>query len=161
MFSSLATNDVYRFLHGVIILLLIIIIGVVVAEHQMNSLTQWNHHVQFLNIRHNSYGVYSFYVFGQGYSVCAVYRIGDIYADGQKINIDLRGYNFNIPLRYQTDISKINLFWENFIHEFKSEAYYTKESFKAFQDFNAKWIRDVFLNIKSRLYHGGLQAVLS
>ena len=62
---------------GIILLLVIIIVGVMAAETQLNHLTKRAEFAQFMNVRHTT-DHYCFYVFGNRYQVGAIQYIGEI-----------------------------------------------------------------------------------
>lgn len=76
--KMIAHNDTTKMLgQGIILLLVIIIIGVMAAETQLNHLTKRAEFAQFMNVRHTT-DHYCFYVFGNRYQISAMQYIGAI-----------------------------------------------------------------------------------
>lgn len=138
-----ASSEIAILCRGIIALMLVVLLGVSLAENQLNTLTQRQECVQFINIHRDKTGIYSFYLFGMEYSVRGVYNIARVTNNDRKIKIEANGYKLDLPtylnINYSQIQSVLNMWHRQFVEEaikFKHSLQdYVKEIKHSFQDY--------------------------
>jgi hypothetical protein len=128
MFVRLATSDAWVICRGLVIFLFVVVLGVAVAENQINTLTQQQDCVQVFNVRHGQTGIYTAYVLGNSYSVSAVYQVAKVMTNDTAIIVEVTGYSFAIPTYVYIDSKKIILQLDLWVKQFVEEAFRTKHT---------------------------------
>lgn len=129
MFIRLDPVDSSRIGRGFLIVLLVIIMGVSVAENQINSLTQNQEIGKAFNITNNK-GIYSGYLLGYDYSTSFLWAIGKIYNNEQELVIEVKNFTFTIPLRMQFALADAAAMATEGRRKFVQESIDTKQSFE-------------------------------
>lgn len=106
MFYLLEYRDTIVIMRGLLILAIVILLGVSVAERQLNSLTQRHESVQVLNISSDPRGVYSIRLFGSSYTISAFYPVGEMINNDKAIIIKTKNHFFSIPTYLEFDCRK-------------------------------------------------------
>ena len=103
----IAHDDLTKmFGQGIILLLVIIIIGVMAAETQLNHLTKRAEFAQFINMRHTT-DHYCFYVFGNRYQFGAVQYLGEISNTDNQLVYQSGTQKFVIPTKLAISLDEI------------------------------------------------------
>lgn len=112
---------------GIAVLLLMIILGVTLAEKQLNSLTQLNDNVQAINLKRDAEGTYFLYLMGSEYSIRAVCDIARIYNGDTEIYFKVGGYSLVAPKGI--DLNRIEELYKLWCQQFIAEAFAFKQKF--------------------------------
>lgn len=135
-------KDKALLLRGIAMLLIIIIGGVVAAESQINSLTRQHPFAESFNIRRDSAGTYTIYLFGNEVSFAGMYGVAEI-DEQQNIVVFVASKRVLIPTRislnYQTCIDTLMLWYGQFMAEAevtaRSVAHYAHEGYDKLSDY--------------------------
>ncbi|SFL32103.1 hypothetical protein [Pelosinus propionicus] len=106
MFCSLAYRDVLMIVRGLMILVVVIALGLSVAEQQLNTLTQRQERMRIIDVSRNHEGVYTMEVFGSDCSISAMYTIAEIKNQDANINIKTPLVTWTIPKYLYIDCRK-------------------------------------------------------
>lgn len=106
MFCPLGYRDSMIIFRGLLILILVIFLGVGVAERQLNGLTQRQENVLALSVVRNAIGIYTIYIGGSNYEINAVYPVGEFINKDQYITVKTMQYDFVIPKYIELDCKK-------------------------------------------------------
>jgi hypothetical protein len=106
VFCSLAYRDVLMIARGLIILVVVIALGLSVAEQQLNTLTQRQEFVRIFDINRNREGVYTMEVLGSDCSISAVYAIAEIKNQDASVSIKAPLVTWTIPKYLYIDCRK-------------------------------------------------------
>jgi coenzyme F420-reducing hydrogenase beta subunit len=87
VFCSLAYRDVLMIGRGLLILVVVIALGLSVAEQQLSTLTQRQEFVRILAMNRNDEGVYTLEVLGTSCSISAVYEVAEISNQDNSVSI--------------------------------------------------------------------------
>lgn len=93
---------------GIVVFLLIVIVGIVVAETQLNDLTKRADYVQCFNVRRNV-DSYAFFLFGTSHQIRAIKNIGNFVNTEDEIRYQIDGEQVIIPTRITVDIHDVLL----------------------------------------------------
>jgi hypothetical protein len=91
------TSEAALICRGVVALMLVVLLGVSLAETQLNNLTQRRECVQAINIMRDKTGTYSFYLLGEEYAVRAVYDVARFSSNAREIKLESAGHEISIP----------------------------------------------------------------
>ncbi|BBB92770.1 MAG TPA: hypothetical protein PKA28_02905 [Methylomusa anaerophila] len=128
MFNRLMAHDAAIVARGLLLLLLIIFIGVGVAEHQLAGLTQKSEGSMFFHIGRSKEYRYSVYLFGQGAQLKCLYQVGTISNAGRDLFIKIADKYFVVPTQVEYDMGNF-YYWANlWRRQFSDEACKTKQS---------------------------------
>lgn len=125
-----ASSEGAIILRGIIALMLVVLLGVSLAENQLNTLTQRQECVQALNIHRDNTGIYSFYLLGMGYSMRGVYNIARFINTDKEIVIEASGYKLAIPTYLDINYSQIQGVVGAWHKQFVDEAMKFRKSFQ-------------------------------
>jgi hypothetical protein len=114
-----------------LIVLSVIIIGVTVAEKQVNSLTQRQDITKAFNISEQR-GIYSGYLLGYEYSTSFSYPVGKIYNNDQELVMKIQDFVITVPLRVQVDLSSAMALAYEGKDEFIDKSMKTKQNFEKY-----------------------------
>jgi hypothetical protein len=106
MFCSLAYKDVVMIGRGLLLLIVVITLGLSVAEQQLSTLTLRQEFVRILAASRNNEGVYTLEVLDTSYSVSAMYKVGEIRNQDNSISILTPLAAWTIPKYLYFDCSK-------------------------------------------------------
>lgn len=106
MFCSLAYKDILMIGRGLLILVVVIALGLSVAEQQLNTLTQRQEYVRFFDINRNHEGVYTLQAFGSVYRISATYPVAEIKNRDTSVSIDTSLVSWTIPKYLYIDCRK-------------------------------------------------------
>jgi len=106
VFCSLAYRDVLMIIRGLIILVVVIALGLSVAEQQLNTLTQRQEFVRIFDISRNREGVYTMEVLGSDCSISAVYAIAEIKNQDASVTIKTPLITWTVPKYLYIDCRK-------------------------------------------------------
>ena len=106
MFYPLEYGDRMLVIRGVVILVVVILLGVLVTQHQLNTLTQREECIVAVDIPRDQQGIYSFYLFGATYDVQGVYPVGQIINKEQSIVLKSMGYMIEVPTYIEINCKK-------------------------------------------------------
>ncbi len=106
MFCSLAYRDVLMIIRGLMILVVVIALGLSVAEQQLNTLTQRQEFVRIFDISRNREGVYTMEVLGSDCSISAVYAIAEIKNQDASVTIKTPLITWTVPKYLYIDCRK-------------------------------------------------------
>ncbi|VBB06104.1 Hypothetical protein LUCI_1319 [Lucifera butyrica] len=116
---------------GVIVLITIILLGVVVAEKQLNGLTQREQVVQSFNLARNEQGTYTVYFLGFHKKLRALYGFGRITGSRQAMCLEAGNDKITIPLVLYFDLKFITAAGNVWFQQFETEALKTGKYFMA------------------------------
>lgn len=129
----LAMADMFMLGRGFIALTVIVLLGVVTAENQLNDLTQRQNFVQVANIRRDEVaGVYSAYILGSGYQVKTIYPVAMISNTPHSITLESTGKRLTIPTVVFADLQKTNYWLALWRQQFITEALETKQELERY-----------------------------
>jgi len=120
MFCPLDYEQTAKVFRGVLGLFLVIILGVYIAEGQLNGLTQRQECAYAFNVNCDSEGRYAIYLLGASYRVNAVYLVGEFINNKEEIIIKTSYSNINIPKYIEFDCKKelvLLEIWANLLME--------------------------------------------
>lgn len=106
MFCPLEYRDTLIIFRGLFVLAVVILVGVSVAEGQLNSLTQRQESVHALHITCDHSGTYSLYLLGSSYHIKAVYPVGEMINHDKGIIIKIANHSGIIPTKIDIDCKK-------------------------------------------------------
>ena len=129
MFIRLEPEDVSIIWRGLFLFLSFIIMGVTVAENQVNSLTQNQEIAKAFNFSQNK-GIYSGYMLGCEYSTSFILPVGKIYNTEQELVVEISNHTFIIPLRVQFNLSNVLALASEGHGKFINESFKTKQVFE-------------------------------
>jgi len=86
-----------------LILVVVVVLGVSVAQQQLNTLTQRQEYVQVFTVTSISRDRYSFYLLGTQYMIKSFYLIGEISTSEQKMIVTIPPYTMTIPMQIEFD----------------------------------------------------------
>lgn len=92
---------------GLAALLIVIVIGVNIAEMQLNRLTQKQSTVQAFNIQCQDTGKYFLYFLGDHYSMQSVYPLAAISNSEQEITFSVNQNRISLPVRVSVDATAL------------------------------------------------------
>lgn len=124
-----ASSEITMIFRGLIVLMLVVLLGVSLAESQLNTLTQRQECVEVLNIHRGKTGIYSFYLLGMDYNVRGVYDIARIRNSDKEIVIEASGYKLAIPTYAEFNYSQLQSICSLWHTQFVAEAFKFKNSF--------------------------------
>lgn len=101
MSGQVKPGDLRVITRGLIVLAAIVVIGVGVAEHQLNTLTQRPEQERFFYIGRSREHVYSAYVFGHGVSLENIYPLGTVERSAQSVRLHIGGHSLVIPTKIE------------------------------------------------------------
>lgn len=129
MFIRLEPEDLSIIRRGLFLFLSFIIMGVTVAENQVNSLTQNQEIAKAFNFSQNK-GIYSGYMLGCEYSTSFILPVGKIYNTEQELVVEINNHTFIIPLRVQFNLSNVLALASEGHGRFRNESFKTKQVFE-------------------------------
>lgn len=110
MFCPLSYRDTLLIGRSLLVLIIAIILGVSVTEHQLNSLTLREEYIQVFDMNRDTSGLYSLSIFGYNYSVSAMVPVADIVNGYEDIDIQTSICTLHIPKRLHINCEK-ELHW--------------------------------------------------
>ncbi|GBG56386.1 hypothetical protein SPFL3102_00184 [Sporomusaceae bacterium FL31] len=126
MFNNMEHTDLAKIGQGILALVFVVVLGVIVAETQLNNLTHQHEFAQAFYLMRDNTGQYSTYVFGNSLNIKAVYPVAKI--DNKEILIMIAGQHFILPLQIDFDSQKILSVLKTWYKQFISEALFTKQN---------------------------------
>lgn len=106
MFCLLDSQEAGKVFRGFLFLIVIIILGVSIAEGQLNTLTQRQESAYVFRVSSDSQGRYSIYLLGSSYNVTALYSVGQFINNEENIVINTAYCRMNIPKYMEFDCKK-------------------------------------------------------
>jgi len=90
---------------GFVALVLIVVLGVVAAESQLDRLTGRQDFGELLNVRREAIaGVYSLYLLGTGYQLKSLYSVAEVSNTDHSLSVKVAGSNFTVPTVFYVDL---------------------------------------------------------
>lgn len=129
MLVRMAPADVLVICRAFVVMIIIVVLGVMMAESQMDTLTRKQDFVQVLNIRDEGMGNYEAYLFGYSRSFSAVYQMNGIDNGDQFIAVGPAANRIIIPTMLYIDASKSMCWLELWSNQFLQEAAKTARFF--------------------------------
>ena len=124
-------NDTARLRQGILLLVVVIMIGVTVAETQLNRLTHRQEFAQAFAVKRDSTGQYETYLFGGSVKARAVYPVARI-TNGHEVIVNIGGDQWIMPVRVHVDaqaiIAKLAIWYKLILNE----AIEFKQSFQQY-----------------------------
>ncbi|MEG6585809.1 hypothetical protein [Dendrosporobacter sp. 1207_IL3150] len=145
MFTTVDRYAVTKIVQGVLLLIFIIVLGVNVAENQLNKLTHRHDYPKAFSVRRDNSGQYTAYLFGNGIDVKAVYSVANIDLNKEIFKYSKYGFNFDIPTNYKYESEKILDTLYIWYKQFITEAINTKQKM---QHYLREFSRDISNYIK-------------
>nr|WP_092068550.1 hypothetical protein [Dendrosporobacter quercicolus]NSL47137.1 hypothetical protein [Dendrosporobacter quercicolus DSM 1736]SDL77635.1 hypothetical protein SAMN04488502_101798 [Dendrosporobacter quercicolus] len=102
----MSDTDITKLSRGVFLLVLLIMIGVTVAETQLNRLTHRQEFAQAFAVKRDNNGQYAAYLFGNSVKARAVYPVAQVTGD-QQIIVNVAGGKLVMPTRVRIDTQAI------------------------------------------------------
>ena len=127
-------------IRGVFIFAMCVIVGVAVAEHQVNQLTLSAPAVRSFNLT-AEHGVYSFTFMGREGRTSVLYPLGDIRHDRSALVFHNRHVSVTLPTLYEVDIRPAGYWMRRWRDQFINEAEKTKEDLAIYIQEMEPWIR--------------------
>jgi len=127
VFNNMEHTDLAKIGQGILALVFVVVLGVIVAETQLNNLTHQHEFAQAFYLMRDNTGQYSTYVFGNSLNIKAVYPVAKI-IDNKEILIMIAGQHFILPLQIDFDSQKILSVLKTWYKQFISEALFTKQN---------------------------------
>lgn len=155
MFVRLARTDAVIIGRGLLALALIIVLGVATAESQLNTLTEQRDFVQVFNIRQETAGIYTAYVFGLKRSVSSVATVGTIANTGSTLLIGAAGHTLAVPTGVTIDFSdvlKTAKYWFTLWYgQFIAEAWRTKQELADVAAIIGPYLKSLYVAVAAEL----------
>ncbi|MDD4601792.1 hypothetical protein SDC9_08981 [bioreactor metagenome] len=130
MFIRPTSAEMTLICRGVAAFLLVVVLGVSLAESQLNSMTKRNEFVQAINIKRDITGKYTAYLLGTEYSIRAVYDVARISANDRALAIEAAGHKFLIPK--SINLSQFQALASIWRQQFLDEALTFKQTFAGY-----------------------------
>lgn len=127
MFNHIEHTDLAKIGQGILALVFVVVLGVIAAETQLNSLTHQHEFAQSFYFMRDNSGQYSTYVFGNSLNLKAVYPVAKI-IDNKELLIMIAGYQFSLPIQIDFDSQKIVSTLQIWYKQFIREALFTKQN---------------------------------
>lgn len=127
MFERVVTGDMRIIARGLFLLLVIVVIGIGVAEHQLTTLTQHPYQERFFYISRNQDHVYSAYAFGYGLTLGSIHSLGQISVTNRNITLLIGNHSISIPTKIEINGSRIWYWLDVWHRQFVDEAFATKK----------------------------------
>lgn len=150
MFERVAAGDTGLIARGLLILLAIIVIGVGVADHQLNALTQRPEQERFFYIGRNQEHVYSAYAFGYGLTLGSVHSMGNISLTDRSVILKFSDHTVTIPTKIEVDGSRLWYWISVWQRQFTEEALAAKKKSIEYWDQAKPYIETVSQYIRGR-----------
>lgn len=120
-------------------LMLVVTIGIVAVDRQINSLTQKQEFSQILNLRRNPSEGYQVYLFGERYSLGGVFPVARIENEGDFLSVTAGGVSIRLPVRIRIEYTRALEWLHIWGRQFREEAEKTgaslgKQGKNAFED---------------------------
>ena len=125
-------EDRKKIIRGILAALFVVLIGISVADMQINSLTQKHEFGKLMNLRRDPREGYSAYVFGKSYPLGGVLPLADIRYAGGELMLTTSAFEFRIPFRRSWDVAQYTGWLSVWGKQFVSEAHRTKEALLAY-----------------------------
>jgi len=106
MFCPLDYQETGKIFRGFLFLIVIIILGVSIAEGQLNTLTHRQEYAYVFTVNSDSQGRYSIYLLGSSYNVNAIYSVGQFINNEEHIIIKTPYCSMSIPKYVEFDCKK-------------------------------------------------------
>jgi hypothetical protein len=159
MLLGLASGDALKLGRGLAALLVVIVVGVVVTENQLNNLTERQEFVQALNVRREeSTGVYAAYLLGSSYKFRALYPVARLSNTDNSLAVTAGGKRLTIPTVLYADLGQTEYWLALWRRQFVSEALKTRQALDRYLEQLRPLIRDIVDSIKGK--GKSLQAVV-
>ena len=129
-------------IRGVSIFAICVIVGVAVAEYQVNQLTLSTPAVRSFNLK-AEHGVYSFSFMGREVHTSFLYPLGDIRHDRSALVFHNRHFSLTLPTLYEVDIRPVGYWMRRWRDQFTNEAEKTKKDLNTYTQEMEPWIRHV------------------
>ena len=127
-------------IRGVFIFSMCVIIGVAVAEHQVNQLTLSAPAVRSFNLT-AAHGVYSFSFMGREGRTSVLYQLGDLRHDKGALVFHNRHVSLTLPTLYEVDMRPARYWLRRWRDQFINEAEKTKKDLTTYIQELEPWIR--------------------
>lgn len=144
MFIRPVSSEILAIGKGLLILTIVILVGVSVAEKQLNTLTQRQDCVQVLNVKRDLNSAYSFYAFGESFNIRAIYPVVRILNNDDSIMIEAAGQKVEIPTYINIDSSKAANMYNVWHRQFMDEAFKCKSDFERYAREAARKVHTYF-----------------
>ena len=132
MFCPLAYRENIMILRGVLVLVIVIMLGVVVTEQQLSSLTQRQESMGTFNITCDKSRTYSIYLLESNYKVRACYSLGEIGIQDKNIVLKTGVHSVSIPTYIQFDCKKELILLELWTRLLVEDAFKFKQTFELY-----------------------------
>ena len=140
MLNRMPYGEMTPIIRGVVIFAMCVIVGVAVAEHQVNQLTLSAPAVRSFNLT-AEHGVYSFTFMGREGRTSVLYPLGDIRHDRSALVFHNRHVSVTLPTLYEVDIRPAGYWMRRWRDQFINEAEKTKENLAMYIQEMEPWIR--------------------
>ncbi|WP_378953753.1 hypothetical protein [Pelosinus sp. sgz500959] len=130
MFSILDYRDSMIIFRGLLILTVFILIGVGVAERQLNGLTQRQENVLAFSIAYDPSGIYTIYISGSAYQLSALYPVGEIINNDRNVTLKTTQHRIVIPKYIELDCRKELMLLELYIKQIQEKINVYDKAFR-------------------------------
>lgn len=121
------SSDTVMVVRGFLLLILIVAVGVVIAEKQLNDLTLQEDSVKTLNIkRDEASGVYVIYLLGSSYRLKGIYQLAKIDSQDNALIVASTGRDYTVPMVINIDFEQTRYWLTLWRRQFLREALQTK-----------------------------------
>jgi len=151
MLLRLGAEDALMLGRGLAALLVVIILGVVITENQLNNLTERQEFEQALNVRRDeTAGVYAAYFLGTGFKLRALYPVAGLSNTDTSLTVTAGGKRLTIPTVLYADLGQAEYWLVLWRRQFVSEALKTRQALDSYLDLLRPLIRDMVNSIKGK-----------
>lgn len=149
MLLRMAASDMRVLGRGVMALVLIIAVGVVTTERQLNDMTRQQDFVQALNIRRDeANGLYGVYFLGSSGQIRAIYPVAGIGNTASTLTLAANGRTIALPTVLYFDLRQA-AYWLNVWQlQFMNEAHRTKQKLNNYLIEIKPFIRQITDSVK-------------
>jgi len=152
MLLRLASSDALMMGRGLAALLVVILLGVVITENQLNNLTERQEFEQALNVRRDeSAGVYAAYFLGNSYKLKALYPVARLSNTDNSLTVTAGKKQLTIPTVLYADLGQAEYWLALWRRQFVSEALKTRQALDKSFDQLRPLIRDMVDSIKGKV----------
>ncbi|MDR3565216.1 MAG: hypothetical protein P4N59_27785 [Negativicutes bacterium] len=149
MLLRLAAADAMILGRGLIVLLVVIALGVAIAEKQLNNLTQRQEHLQTASIRRDAAaGTYGLSLLGNDFRFKAIYPVAGLSNTKDSFTLSVGERRWTIPTVIYADLDEIEYWLQVWRRQFVAEVFKTKEALERYLLLLKPFLLDISRSIR-------------
>ena len=130
MFCPLEYREGMIIFRGLFILLVIILLGVGVAQQQINSLTQRQENLLAFSLSYNPRGIYTINIDGAVYEFSVTYPVGEIINNKGSVVVKTKNFSIEIPKYIELDCKEELALLDLYIQRIKENLNVYEKAFR-------------------------------